>query len=446
MVGGCYAMLLAAALAAEPAAADTLPAPQRGPDLAAQAGATETLQEVWAAALACDERLAAMHAAARAAGQRIRASEGHYWPDVRLESRYAVLSDAPAYDFGTVLGLPGVAFPFAQREGLGFSLRVAQPLYTFGRIRHGVEAAEAVWGAAQHAVRRTELEVKLQAAAAFLGVLQAEADVVVARANVAALCAHEVEVSYHAELGASHRTALLGAQLACNEARQRLLAAEQALAAASAQLNRLLARPLDAPLTLAEPPPPPTELNESGLTALALQCRPELAELACRAAALRHQAAAVKAHALPQIGLVARHDYLENRFVDPQGISSAAVGADWSLFQGGQRYHQTAALQADAESLCRLRRDLERQIVLEVRLARLQCETSQRYVAVCQQAIAQAEEHYRVTAERFRDLLATHADVLDAEAARRQAYVDYHHARYDTHWAYIRLLAAAGQL
>ncbi len=427
MVGGCYAMLLAAALAAEPAAPETLP-------------------DVLAHALASDQRLAAARSAGNAAWSRARSAEGLYWPDVRLESRYAVLSDTPAYEFGSVLGMPGVAFPFAQREGLGFSLRMAQPLYTFGRIRHTIEAAAADEAAAQHAVRRTELEVKLRAAAAFLGVLRAEADVAVARANVEALCAHEINVSHQAETGISHRTALLAAQLACNEARQGLLAAEQALSAARAELNRLLARPLDAPLVLAEPQNFETELNEPALVAHALQCRPELAELACRAQALLHQASAVRADALPQLGFVARHDYLENRFVDPQGITSAAIGAEWSLYQGGRRYHQAAALQADAETLCRLRRDLERQIVLEIRQAKLACETSQQHVEVCRQAIAHAEENYRVMAERYRDLLATHADVLAAEAARRQAYIDYHHARYDAHWARIRLLAASGRL
>lgn len=427
MVGGCYAMLLAAALVVEPAA-------------------PEKLSDVLAAAVACDQRLAAARSAGHAAWRRARSAEGLYWPDVRLESRYVVLSDTPAFEFGSVLGLPGVAFPFAQREGLGVSVRMAQPLYTFGRIRHAVEAATADEAAAQHAVRRMELEVKLRAAGAFLGVLRAEADVAVARANVEALCAHEINVLHQTETGISQRTALLAAQLACNEARQRLLAAEQALSAARAELNRLLARPLDAPLVLAEPKNFEIELHESALVANALQNRPELAELACRAQALLHQASLVKADALPQFEFVVRHDYLENRFVDPQGITSAAVGAGWSLYQGGRRYHQAAALQADAESLCRLRRDLERQIALEIRQAKLACETLQQHVEVCRQAIDHAEEHYRVTAERYRDLLATHADVLAAEAARRQAYIDYHHARYDAHWAWIRLLAASGQL
>lgn len=426
MVGGCYAVLLAAALAAEPA--------------------PETLPDVLAAALAGDQRLAAMRSAGHAAGRRARSAEGLYWPDVRLESRYVVLSDAPAYDFSSVLALPGAAFPFAQREGLVFSVRVAQPLYTFGRIRHCIEAASADQNAAQHAVRRTELEVKLRAAGAFLAVLRAEADVAVARAHVEALCAHETNVSHQTEWGISHRTALLAAQLACTEARQGLLAAEQSLSSARAQLNRLLARPLDAPLLLVEPELLEPDLNEASLVSHALQCRPELAELACRAQALQHQSYAIKADALPQVGLIARHDYMENRFVDPQGITSAAVGAEWSLYQGGRRYHQAAALQADAEALRRLQRDLERQIVLEIRQAVLACQTSQRHLEVCRQAISQAEENYRVTAERYRDLLATHADVLAAEAVRRQAYTDYHHARYEAHWAHVRLLAATGRL
>ena len=61
-----------------------------------------------------------------------------------------------------------------QREFLLGGIRATQPLYTFGRITSAIDAAGADVTAAVADEQRTELDVKLLVAAAYIGVLQAQ--------------------------------------------------------------------------------------------------------------------------------------------------------------------------------------------------------------------------------------------------------------------------------
>ena len=131
-------------------------------------GDIETLEDAWAAALATDPRLAAQERSRVAAGHSLAAAEAERLPSVSLDGSYQVRSAAPAFRFDAP-GLPEAArFPFSQKEGFSAGAAVDVPLFTSGRIRHGIAAETARLHAASSAVERTEQELRLTVAEHFV--------------------------------------------------------------------------------------------------------------------------------------------------------------------------------------------------------------------------------------------------------------------------------------
>lgn len=415
---------------------------------AASARGAETLDDAWAISQATNERLQASRCEVASAQHRASAATAQYWPSVHLNGGYTLLSDAPSFR----LGPPGGSFPlpeflpYAQRDSFRFGARATLPLYTSGRIRRGVDAACADLSAARHEAQRTLLDLKLAVAEAYIQVLRAQRDVTVARCNVDCLCAHCSDAEQLYQQGVVARNDWLAAQVSWTNARHEALAVENAQQAARARYNRYLGRPLDEPVELEEPTLDDTSWELDQLVAEALARRPEVASLSAQASALEHQAASIQGAGGPQVGLHGRHDYQQNRFVDPNGIASIGVGVEWDIFQGGARRHQVCSLRQQASGTRHLREEVIREVALQVREAWLDVETARERVTVNQQAIEQSEENFRIAAQRYREKACTNTEVLDAERLRRQSYSNFHHSRYDAAWSALRLRRAVGSL
>ena len=166
------------------------------------------------------------------------------------------------------------------------SAAISVPLFTSGRIAHGVAAAKAGWRAAQADEQREVLDIKITVADAYLKVLRAACAVRVASSHVASLASHSENVADMHAHGLVTRNDVLASEVALADARQQAIQSNNALDLARASYNRLLVRPLTQPVVLKEmePPPPPGEVRL--LTRRALQQRPELTVYAERATAL----------------------------------------------------------------------------------------------------------------------------------------------------------------
>ena len=111
------------------------------------------------------------------------------------------------------------------------------PLFTSGRIRHGVAAATSTLNATQDDRDRAVLDVKLDVATAYINVLRAQSSVVSLRSFAA-----DVQNVY--DEGIVPKNDLLAAKVALADARQRELQVHNTLDIARAAYNRLLGRPL----------------------------------------------------------------------------------------------------------------------------------------------------------------------------------------------------------
>ncbi len=162
--------------------------------------------------------------------------------------------------------------------------------------------------------------------------------------------------------------------------------------------------------------------------------------------ALRHQAAGVRASALPQVAISGGYSYQQNKYQVYQDLWSATLGLTWELFDAGISRHNANAILQKAEAVNKIHDDTASVIALQVRQASLEVAETLKRIDVTKEAMAQADENLRVTKDRYREGVGTNTEVLDAETLRVRSYTNYYNAVYDAVTAKFRLKYVVGDL
>jgi len=407
----------------------------------------ETLSQAWAVALQVDHQLAAKRLDASAASQSLHSAQAERWPLFGIESAYNLRSDEPSFRINSAaIPLAARTFPYAQDESFSYHAKIEIPLYTSGRIGHGVEAANARAASAALDVTDSLIDLKMQVAEEYVDVLRTQREVEVMQSTVRSLQAHSNDV----EMLFRHRQVpqndLLAAQVTTSDARQRATQATLAADSARAAYNRRLGRPMTSPVRIAELPIVPVAEDLDLLTDRALRQRPGIARLSAEAESLRHQASSLRAENLPQMALQGEYAFEENQYQSPNGIVGLGVGVRWNVYDGGRNRYEVAALLQRAKALVQARVDLESWIALRVRQAWLQVRETRERIEVTAEAIQQAEENLRVSKQRYSLGVGTNTEVLDAERSRTESSRNHDNARFDAVLAVLRLQHATGDL
>jgi outer membrane protein len=412
----------------------------------------ETLQDAWAIALSVDPEIEASRWQSSAAQKGLRAARAERYPSVSVNSSYSVFDNpltinAPIPALPPILPTPATASVTAnQREFLLGGVRVTQPLYTFGRIGSAIDSAGAEVSAAVSDSQRTKLDVKLQVAAAYIGVLQAKQLLNVADSGVETLKDHERSVKNQVDEGVGIRANLLAVQVALANNLQFRLQMQNLVAVSEAAYNRALQRPLSAPVHIQDMTTPSHGYDLDSAIAQALGQRPEIRFLSAKAQALRKLGDSVEAGKYPQIVLDGGFSYIENKFLDNETFNNVAVLAEWNVFDSGRKRHRTAQLKQTAEALLRKRMNVESVIALQVKKAWHDLDSAQQQVVVNQSALESADENLRVSEDRYQDGVGTNTEVLDAQTLRTQIYSNYYRSIYASVLAEMQLRRAIGSL
>ena len=186
--------------------------------------------------------------------------------------------------------------------------------------------------------------------------------------------------------------------------------------------------------------------DAAGLTAQAMQQRPELAGLASQARALQQQAESERAKNGPQVRVRGGYIYQQESSIEPNGVAGALLSVEWNAIDMGRARNRANALCDKAEAMIRLRRDAESMIALEVRQRWLELETARQRVLVARQTTAQADENLSIARDRYHHQVGTSTEVLDAETLRVQAYTNLYDSSYQAVLAGLRLRRAVGSL
>ena len=417
--------------------------------MAQQPAEGETLEDAWQIALSSDRRLEASQWNLSAATRTLAAAQAEQYPSLNMGANYVALSEEPSMNLsaaGLPAGLLPSRLPFFEQTSGGFHAVVTQPIYTFGRISNGINAAASGVAAHQADVHRSELDVKMNVAEYYIAVLHTLRLVGVAENKVTSLSAHTVDVQAMLDKGVVAKTDLLAAQVALADARQQLLQTRNGLEVARAVYNRALGRQLTDPVNLADVRNEERVEDVESLTHQAIQNRPEIAQLSAQACALREQAASVRAKNAPQVAVMGGYLYQQDKYLDPNGVAGVALGVEWNAFDSGRVGNQAASLFQQAEAVIRMRMDAESMVALDVRQKWLDLQTAIERIGVARQATAQADENLRVVRERYQHQTGTNTEVLDAETLLVQAHTNFYTASYEAVLARLRLRRAVGTL
>jgi len=427
----------------------------------------ETLDQAWETARANDFGLRAAQFEVQAAEAGRSAASRQRFPSVSASGFTLKLDEAPTVQspIDDTLTIPSpIRFPLVpssfsfpvppdlQRLELGedqftqVALQATLPLYTGGRLTNLTKAAESQVGASNWHLRRTEDELKINVAEAYVNVLRAQGGAKISDREVEAVSGYvrDVQNLYDQQMVA--KSDLLSVQVYLADSKQRNLQIKNAVELAQSFYNRMLGRPLDAPVDLEALEPAstvePGSLGE--LTKQALENRPELNNLAEQAESLRYAAKAIKGGLLPQVALLGGLVYLDLDALEDNTIGYAGVGASWTLFDAGVTRKQAEALskrRISSEELLAQARDF---IALQVRQTWLAREEARNRLEVAKTALESAEENQRVTRDRYREGMGTNTEVLEAETRRTAAFTSYNNAKYDAVYADLRLKYVVG--
>jgi outer membrane protein TolC len=152
----------------------------------------------------------------------------------------------------------------------------------------------------------------------------------------------------------------------------------------------------------------------------------------------------------PQIYLTGNYNYARpnQRLVPAQDIFKdtwdVSLTASWDIWNWGTTIHQTNGAEAQLAQLQDYYSRLRDGISLEVTQNYLSLKQAAERITVAKQSVAQAEENYRVTREKFKLGLALNSDLLDAEVALLQSKTSYTQSVVDYRLASASLQKAVG--
>ncbi len=341
----------------------------------------------------------------------------------------------------------------APDRNLGVNTQLQVPVYSGGRVKNGIRAAEQRIEAGRASLRGTESAIFSQTVAAYMDVLRTEALAGLAANQVDVLTVNLEATSDRFEIGDLTRTDVAQSQSRLALAEGDLRTAMANLIAARETYIQLVGR---APGQLEAPPPLPNLPETVGLAVVtALESNPDLIAAKERAQAAGYDTKVAGSGRLPTLGAFANGDY--SNFFGTLGGSiandlrqaetTANVGLQLSIpiFQGGltaARQRQAGARETSAlEQVV----ETERSVIQQTRAAYTNWQASLAVIDSSRVAVESAEVSLEGVRAENSIGNRTILDVLNAEQELLQSRAQLVTARRNAYVAGFTLLAAMGR-
>jgi outer membrane protein TolC len=389
-------------------------------------------------------RVVAISASARASHDLAKGATGRMLPQLYLNEEYQRFTSPFLISFG-----PPPPFLVREIQDNIFVASGRQALVGLLHLEEERAAQASAADAADAEARGTEDSIREQVQVDYLRYFESRALEQIARASREELEQQVRDAEAKLAAGVLTKADVLRAQTAARNAEQQAIVAHAQADVAHASLFALLGLSPTAAVDLVEPetllatartpPPAATEAR-----AQAESHRPELAQ-----ARKDSQAAAERQRArlyalLPEVDLEGAYQHTTGQVFFPVDQAFIGIAASWNIWAWGANYYaeQAAAAQAEAsrEELTQRQRDVGAEV--DARLAQTQAATTA--IGVAEQAIASAEEAYRVTRAQLDAGAATTTDLLDAQSALTQARLNLARARYEQAITAVQLQRAMG--
>jgi len=314
---------------------------------------------------------------------------------------------------------------------------------------YGISRAKYLKQAAEQQLDRGDEELVYQAVQAYYGTLLAQRQVQVAEAGLETAQAIEASSQARVESGMVVESDLLSAQVATAARKQELIAAQNALALARAQLalaigvsSGTLFEPQDSLSDRSFSPAPVAELE-----AVAIDKRPDLKRIELEQRAQDKNISSAKGAFAPRLNAFGSWQ-TDSPTPGWNGGNNWIAGAElqFDLFDGDSKRANLAMQKAIQEKAAAMRDSFRDQIRLQVRKAYYEYDAARQQVDVARAAVTQAEESLRINQNRYDGGLTTIGDLLRVQEAAQRAKVDYWQAVYRVQTSYAGVELATGTI
>jgi outer membrane protein TolC len=335
--------------------------------------------------------------------------------------------------------LPPEATQPLRFENFIWNFSVRQPIYSFGRVKNAIRAADNELTGIQGDVREEENRVSRDVARACYGFLLSQQRLEVLKTEREARERQLQQVEDRFELEDATRLDVLRARVALANLGPEILAADNELRIAQALVNDTLGRPIAAPIevdaVLEVPDPLPNVPGPDELMILAAQTRPELLRFGVDRRVLENRVGVVRADVLPQFDANAQigiNTFGLAQFANT-GFRSWAVGVsmNWTIFDGLATPAAMNVLRSQVDQKRYEEASFRSTLALELQRTTGTWKRALEAVEVAAVAVEQAREAERVSEEFLRWGAATTLDVLESTRSLRDAELNQAQAAHE---------------
>ncbi len=376
-------------------------------------------------------------------------------PSVKFGGSYTRLSEVAPFEIGPFPPVIPTAVTVSPSLLNNYNLRltVQQPLFTGFRLQGSIDAADYTAEATALDYSRDKNELIYNVKNAYWTLFKAHAFEKFFGETVEQIQAHLADVRNMYDQGMVTKNEFLKVEVQLSNAKLLLIDAKNSVQLARLNLNNVIGLPLDTEIGLAtgvqHSPLSFSQLN--ALIETAMTNRSDMKAMDLRVKASEASVTAAKGNWFPQIYLVGNYYYARpNQRIFPtkdafKDTWDVGISVSMDIWNWGTTIHQTTQAQAQLAQAKDSYSQFKDGVTFEVTQNYLNLQQSREKTEVAEQAVAQAEENYRVTVEKFKTGLALNSDVLDAETALLQAKTNHTQAVVDYQLAEARLEKALGR-
>lgn len=387
---------------------------------------------------------------AMAVSQKIRQAQAGFFPKLDTKYNFTQMKDHPYVNLA-ITGFPSGGVQTNITTANHWEIDISQPLFTGFNLTAQLNIAKMDYKVAQCSLESARLDLIRNIKHVFLQVLLGEKLVEVARDNVKALGEQRQNAEDYYHQGLTAKNDMLKAEVALAEAVQTERAAVKQLTVIRSKLNQLL--DLDIQDKVAIKDKKTTIEQVAQLDALyrkAERQRPELIALDTSILQADEGIRAALSGYYPIISAFGQYyregqDFFgqDNPYTNEQN-ASVGVKIAWNWFEGGKTEATARENKYRKRSLQEQRRDLEKQIKIQVEDAYEQLNVARANIQTTETALAQARENERMTTLQYGEQLVIFLEVLNARVFTLQSSVNYYQALYGYQMAMADLERAIG--
>lgn len=323
------------------------------------------------------------------------------------------------------------------------------PLYSGGRISNGIQAAKYLQKAASLDVENQKEAVIQNTIESYYNLYKAQSYLDLVKENLRTATQRVKDFSNLEKNGLIPRNDLLSIQLQEKNMELALLDAENNKKIANYNFDLLLGIDDQTEIGIAkEVNQDAVNLQEVGnFVTQASQNRNDIQALENRAQAAAYNTKITKGAYLPSVALSGTYATVDvHNLVTVQNAMNVGIGLSYNiadLYKNRAKVKQSVAQQEDIRLA---QEEMMDGVKIQIHKAYQDYQESMKKVEVLSGAIDLANENYKIVKNKYDNSLATATELLDADASKLQANINYAFAKVDSKIAYNKLLLTSGLL